>query len=108
MTPRTTDDRPQMLVEEFEQIERTAPESVRLEFINGKIEVDPVPDGNHDEIVMWLVRRCMQHRPELTLYTERGLRIGTYARAAHGPTGRWRLRGTSRARANGPSPTVCS
>ncbi|WP_225847831.1 Uma2 family endonuclease [Streptomyces sp. HPF1205] len=87
MTPRTTDDRPQMLVEEFEQIEATAPETVRLEFINGKIEVKPVPDGNHDEIVMWLVRRCMQHRPELTLYTERGLSIGTYRKGRARPDG---------------------
>jgi Uma2 family endonuclease len=87
MTPKTTADRPEMLVEEFEQIARTAPETVRLEFINGKIEVKAVPDGNHDEIVMWLLRRCMQHRPELALYPERGLRIETYRKGRARPDG---------------------
>ncbi|MGH2577386.1 MAG: Uma2 family endonuclease [Streptomyces sp.] len=76
MTPTT--DRPQMLVEDFEELARTAPETVMLEFIDGKLEVKPVPDGDHDEILMWLLKRCMQHRPELSLYLERGLRIGGY------------------------------
>lgn len=38
MTLRTAD-RPQMLAEEFGQIARTAPETVRLEFISGKLDV---------------------------------------------------------------------
>ncbi|MEU4999660.1 Uma2 family endonuclease [Streptomyces sp. NPDC021622] len=77
MTPRTTD-RPQMSVEEFEELERHAPETVRLEFINGKVMVKPVPDGNHREICMWLLRQCMQQRPELGLYQEGGLKTETY------------------------------
>jgi Uma2 family endonuclease len=77
MTP-TTADRPQMLVEEFEELAHAAPETVTLEFINGRLEVKPVPDGNHSEIVMWLVRQCMQHRPELSLYSERGLKTEAY------------------------------
>ncbi|PJE96438.1 hypothetical protein CUT44_18210 [Streptomyces carminius] len=77
MTPGTAD-RPQMLVEEFEQLARTAPETVRLEFVNGKLEVKPVPDGDHGAIVMWLLKQCMQQRPELALYPEQGLRVEKY------------------------------
>lgn len=87
MTPRTTDNRPLMRVEEFEQIEATAPETVRLEFINGKIEVDPVPDGNHGAIVMWLLKRCMQQRPELALYPEQGLKVEAYRNGRARPDG---------------------
>ncbi|GAB2863534.1 Uma2 family endonuclease [Streptomyces deserti] len=77
MTPRT-EHRPQMTVEEFEELERHAPETVRLEFINGKVVVKPVPDGNHSEIVAWLQRQCMQHRPDLWLHGERGLKTERY------------------------------
>ncbi|MGW0826662.1 Uma2 family endonuclease [Streptomyces sp. NPDC002845] len=77
MTPRT-EHGPQMSVEEFEQLERHAPETVRLEFINGKVQVKPVPDGNHSEIYMWLLERCMQLRPDLRLYPERGLKTEAY------------------------------
>ncbi|MFC8518207.1 Uma2 family endonuclease [Streptomyces sp. NPDC057257] len=67
MTPRT-EQQPQMSVEEFEELERHAPETVRLEFISGKVQVKGVTDGNHDTITAWLQRLCMQHRPELWLY----------------------------------------
>ncbi|WND36195.1 Uma2 family endonuclease [Streptomyces sp. BB1-1-1] len=77
MTPRT-EHRPQMSVEEFEELERHAPEMVRLEFINGKVAVKPMPDGNHSEIVAWLQMLCMQHRPDLWLYAERGLKTEDY------------------------------
>jgi hypothetical protein len=71
MTPRT-EQQPQMSVEEFEQLERHAPETVRLEFIKGKVQVKPMPDGNHREIIAWLQRVCMQHRPDLWLHAESG------------------------------------
>ncbi|GAA2236933.1 Uma2 family endonuclease [Kitasatospora cystarginea] len=77
MTAMATD-RPQMRVEEFEQIAASAPETVRLEFINGKLGVKAVPDGDHGAIVVWLTRRCMQHRPDLDLYSEQGLRVERY------------------------------
>ncbi len=85
MTPSTA--RPQMAVEDFEQIARTAPETVTLEFIDGKLEVKPVPDGDHDEIIMWLLERCMRHQPELRLYPERGLRVETYRKGRARPDG---------------------
>ncbi|WP_030387330.1 Uma2 family endonuclease [Streptomyces sp. NRRL S-241] len=78
---------PQMTVTEFEQIARTAPETVTLEFIQGKPEVKPVPDGDHDEITMWVLRQCMQQRPELALYPERGLAVERYRAGRARPGG---------------------
>ncbi|RKT06052.1 Uma2 family endonuclease [Streptomyces sp. 3211.6] len=86
MTPSFAE-HPQMTVEEFEQIARTAPETVTLEFIQGKLEVKPVPDGDHDEIVMWVLRHCMQQRPELALYPERGLAVEKYRSGRARPDG---------------------
>jgi Uma2 family endonuclease len=73
-------DRPQMLPEEFEEFARLsahAAEGVRLEFINGKLRAKPVPDGDHGRIIEWLMRICIQARPELWLY-DQGLKIQTY------------------------------
>ncbi|MGJ5754398.1 Uma2 family endonuclease [Streptomyces puniciscabiei] len=75
---RRTEDRPQMTAEEFEELERHAPETVWLEFVNGKVVVKPMPDGNHSEIYMWLLERCMQLRPDLRLHPERGLKTEAY------------------------------
>ncbi|MEW2071136.1 Uma2 family endonuclease [Streptomyces sp. NPDC007346] len=66
-----------MPVEDFEALARGCPETVTLELINGELEVRPVPDGDHDEIVMWVATQCLRQRPELRLYPGRGLRIGT-------------------------------
>lgn len=68
---------PRMLVEEFEEIERAAPETVWLEFIDQRMTVKPPQDGNHVEIVMWLIRRCLKQHPGGHLYPSRGLRTGT-------------------------------
>lgn len=86
MTPRTPA-RPQMSVDEFEELARRAPEMVRLEFINGKVQVKPVPDGNHGEIVMWLIKQCMRQRPELSLYPEQGLKVEAYRKGRARPDG---------------------
>ncbi|MFJ3775321.1 Uma2 family endonuclease [Streptomyces sp. NPDC090075] len=77
MTPGT-EQQPQMSVEEFEELERHAPETVWLEFINGKVQVKPLPDGNHSEIYMWLLEQCMRLRPDLRLHPERGLKTEAY------------------------------
>lgn len=77
MTPSTAD-RPQMSIEEFEQLASRAPETVTLEFINGKLEVKPVPDGKHGAIIMWLLKQCLHQRPELLLYPEQTLKIDAY------------------------------
>ncbi|WP_446037531.1 Uma2 family endonuclease [Streptomyces sp. SID1143] len=86
MTPITAD-HPQMPVEDFEELARTAPETVSLEFINGKLEVKPMPDGDHGAIVMWLLERCMRQRPDLRLYPEQGLKVGGYRKGRARPDG---------------------
>jgi Uma2 family endonuclease len=65
-------------VDEFEELAAVAPETVRLEYINGKVEVKAVPDGNHREIFVWLQEQCMQHRPDLRLYPESGVKAEAY------------------------------
>lgn len=75
-----------MLVEEFEQI--ASPETVTLEFIDGRIEEKSVPDGDHGETVRWLQRRCMQHRPDLWLYADdRGIKVEAYREGRARPDG---------------------
>ncbi|WP_405614418.1 Uma2 family endonuclease [Streptomyces sp. NBC_01508] len=86
MAPRTSV-RPQMSVDEFEELARHAPEMVRLEFMNGKVQVKPVPDGSHGEIVMWLLEQCMHQRPDLRLYPERGLKVDSYRKGRARPDG---------------------
>jgi Uma2 family endonuclease len=80
-----------MLVDEFERIAAFAAkesEAVRLEFINGRIGDKGMPDGDHNEIWMWLNKRCIQHRPELGLYSgEQGLKIEAYRQGRARPDG---------------------
>ncbi|MFK4543973.1 Uma2 family endonuclease [Streptomyces tendae] len=75
----------QMSVDEFETIASAAPETVTLEFIDGRIGVKPVTDGDHNSIVSWLAKRCMQTRPELDLYQAQGLRGDAYRRSRARP-----------------------
>ncbi|MEV6955782.1 Uma2 family endonuclease [Streptomyces sp. NPDC051183] len=77
MTPSTAA-HAQMSLTDFETLARRAPETVTLEFINGKLGVKPLPDQRHGAIVMWLLRQCMQQRPELALYPEQGLKVESY------------------------------
>lgn len=81
-------DRPQMEVEEFERLAVAAwRDDIRLEFLHGRLGVKAVPDGDHDESVIWVMEHCMQQRPGLRLYQGRGLKVGS--------------RGTGRARPDG-------
>ncbi|MFF4835669.1 Uma2 family endonuclease [Streptomyces sp. NPDC001315] len=79
--------RPQMDSSDFEELAAHAPEHVTLEFINGRIGVKPVPDGDHAEIIRWVMQRCMQQRPDLWLYAEQGLRVEEYRRGHARPDG---------------------
>ncbi|MFJ9010782.1 Uma2 family endonuclease [Streptomyces canus] len=73
---------PQMSVEEFERIAAFAAketdDAVRLEFINGRIGVKKVADGDHNSVIVWLSKRCMRARPDLDLYQGQGLRVEKY------------------------------
>lgn len=71
-----------MSVEQFEQIatftERLS-DTVRLEFIHGRIGIKGMTDGDHGEIIKWLQQRCMQSRADVWLYAGgMGLRIEQY------------------------------
>lgn len=78
---------PEMSVEEFEELSRRAPELVRLEFIGGKVRAKPPADGTHGQIVMWLMKRCLEHRADLWLYPACGLAIETYRKGRARPDG---------------------
>lgn len=81
----------QMSVEEFDRIAdfaaKETDDAVRFEFIGGRIGVKKVPDGDHNTILLWLARRCMQARPDLDLYREQGLRVEKYRSGRARPDG---------------------
>ncbi|MGW7448500.1 Uma2 family endonuclease [Kitasatospora sp. NPDC054795] len=82
-------ERPQMLPEQFEEFARhlgRTVEGIRLEFINGKLGIKPVPDGDHGRIIQWLLRICIQARPELYLH-DQGLRLDGYRDGRARPDG---------------------
>jgi len=79
--------RPQMDTEEFDELASRAPEHVKLEFIDGRIGVKPVPDGDHAEIIRWVMERCLQHRPDLWLYPEQGIKVEPYRAGRARPDG---------------------
>ncbi|WP_327296257.1 MULTISPECIES: Uma2 family endonuclease [unclassified Streptomyces] len=87
----------QITVEEFEKIAKfsaTESDAVRLEFIDGRIGDSGVPDGDHNEIWMWLQGICMQHRPELGLYGgDQGLKVESYRNGRARPDGSLAPRG---------------
>ncbi|RKS09002.1 Uma2 family endonuclease [Nocardiopsis sp. Huas11] len=80
---------PQISPELFEEIAHLAArEDVHLEYLNGKMETRPVPDGDHDEILMWMMQEFMGHRPDLRLnITGRGLKVDTYRNGRARPDG---------------------
>ncbi|MGV9356786.1 Uma2 family endonuclease [Streptomyces misionensis] len=81
----------QMSVEEFERIAESAAretdDTVRFEFVNGRIGVKKVPDGDHNSIVLWSMRQCMQARPDLDLYQGQGLKAEEYREGRVRPDG---------------------
>ncbi|WP_435134115.1 Uma2 family endonuclease [Actinacidiphila sp. bgisy144] len=90
------DDRPRARVqgelrpEEFEIIAADAArdvEGLRLEFIGGKLGFKTVPDAVHTAITMWLLRQCMQQKPQWDLHIGQGLRIETYREGRAIPDG---------------------
>ncbi|MFY0511371.1 Uma2 family endonuclease [Streptomyces anulatus] len=67
----------------FEDLARhaiRAEEALRLEFVNGKLGVKAVPDGDHGRIIVWLTQICMQSGPGRWLFGEQGIRVESYRR----------------------------
>ncbi|NML50012.1 Uma2 family endonuclease [Streptomyces sp. R302] len=84
-----------MPAEEFERIAAAAErEGVRMEFMHGRPGAKAEPDGNHDEIIRWLTKRCMRHRPDLWLYPARGLRVERHRKGRARPAGTLAPKGT--------------
>ncbi|MEV7320396.1 Uma2 family endonuclease [Streptomyces sp. NPDC093970] len=78
----------QMSVDVFDRIAEFAErvdDAVRLEFIDGRIGVKKVTNGDHGSIIMWLIRQCMQARPELDLNPTQGLKVEAYRRGRARP-----------------------
>ncbi|MFE9791527.1 Uma2 family endonuclease [Streptomyces goshikiensis] len=77
-----TDQRPHMRTEDFEAVARIAAgerEGTRLEFIDGVIRSKAVPDGDHGRIIQWLLKICMQSRPDdLFLHPGQGIKVDHY------------------------------
>jgi Uma2 family endonuclease len=74
----------QMSVEDFEELAAVAArelDTVRLEFIDGRLGIKGVTDGNHGAITMWLIRQCMRARPDLDLNPLQGLEAYRKGRA---------------------------
>ncbi|MGW7239865.1 Uma2 family endonuclease [Streptomyces sp. NPDC054804] len=80
----------QMSVDVFDRIAEFAErvdDTVRLEFIDGRLGVKKVTNGEYGSIIMWLIRQCMQARPELDLNPTQGLKVEAYRRGRARPDG---------------------
>ncbi|MGE7387105.1 Uma2 family endonuclease [Streptomyces sp. NPDC004126] len=74
-------DHPHMTTEDFEAVARIAARErvgTRLEFIDGVIRSKAMPDGDHQMIIQWLTRICLQHRPELWLHAGQCIKAQEY------------------------------
>ncbi|MDO0935107.1 Uma2 family endonuclease [Streptomyces sp. DG2A-72] len=68
-----------MFLTEFEELARVAPEMVQLEFIDGRLEVRPTPDGGHLKALERITDACRHLRPELDFHQSRGIKVGEHA-----------------------------
>ncbi|MEV6395027.1 Uma2 family endonuclease [Streptomyces sp. NPDC051907] len=76
--------------EQFEELARFGEgvdESLRLEFVKGRIGEKALPDGDHGRIVEWLTRLCIQADAGWWLYPGQGLRVEKYRKGNARPDG---------------------
>lgn len=73
--------------EELARLGERVDESLRLEFLNGKIEEKVLPDGSHGRIIESLTRRCIQVYAGWWLYPRQGLRAEKYRKGNARPDG---------------------
>ncbi|QLY32423.1 Uma2 family endonuclease [Nocardia huaxiensis] len=84
------DREPDLNTDEFEAIARAAAretEGVQLEYIDGRLGVKAVPDGDHNRIFIWLLLLLMPLSPRLFLHPNQGLQVGTYRKGRARPDG---------------------
>ncbi|MGW0711009.1 Uma2 family endonuclease [Streptomyces sp. NPDC002643] len=89
----------QMSVEEFEELAAYVAkkfDAVRLEFINGRVGIKGMTDGNHSEVIRWLQESFLVAGTGLWLYGggELGLRIERYRKGRALPDAVLAPRGT--------------
>ncbi|MFE6623830.1 Uma2 family endonuclease [Streptomyces sp. NPDC057740] len=80
----------QLSVDMFERIAEFAEredETVRFEFVDGRIGLKKVTNGNHNTITMWLIRQCMRARPDLDLNPLQGIKVEAYRKGRARPDG---------------------
>lgn len=86
-----TEERSGVLTQDFfEGLARDAvrrDEFVRLEFVNGRIGVKALPNGNHASTIAWLTRVCIQANPAWWLFPEQGIHVETYRKGNARPDG---------------------
>ncbi|MEV4936537.1 Uma2 family endonuclease [Streptomyces zaomyceticus] len=73
--------------EELARVGERVDESLRLEFIAGKIGEKAVPDGDHGRIIAWLTRLCVQVDAGWWLHPDQGLRVEKYGKGNARPDG---------------------
>ncbi|MDT0464988.1 Uma2 family endonuclease [Streptomyces gibsoniae] len=78
MAERALSQMPVGLFERIAEFAAREDETVRFELIDGRIGLKKVTNGNHGEIIMWLIRQCMQSRPEFNLNPTQGLQVEAY------------------------------
>ena len=79
-----------MGLETFEDLASLAErkdEGLRLESLGGKLGVKAVADVVHTAMTMWLLRQCMQQRPQWDLHVGQGLKVETYRKGRAIPDG---------------------
>jgi Uma2 family endonuclease len=84
------DDRQDLSSEEFDAFARSLAretEKLRPELVNGRLGVKRMPDGDHERIIAWLTRICIQARPDLWLYPNQGLKVQAYRQGRARPDG---------------------
>ncbi|WP_214416486.1 Uma2 family endonuclease [Sphaerisporangium fuscum] len=57
--------RPDVTVEDFEVLDRVAPDHLRVELINGRVIVTSFPDGDHGEDITEIDDQIRLHHPHL-------------------------------------------
>ncbi|MEU0967255.1 Uma2 family endonuclease [Streptomyces sp. NPDC005917] len=87
MAERTSSQMPVDVFERIAEFAERVDDTVSFEFIDGRIGVKKVTDGNHGSIIMWLIRQCMQARPELDLNPTQGLKVEAYRKGRARPDG---------------------
>ncbi|MEU8587081.1 Uma2 family endonuclease [Streptomyces sp. NPDC048664] len=86
MAERTSSRMSVDLFERMAEFAASEDETVRFEFIDGRIGLKKVTNGNHGEPAMWLVFQCKHARPDLTLNTTgQGLKVEAYRKGRARP-----------------------